>query len=156
MSCSIYAIIEYRRNVSLNTISDKCFEFISIACNKKIAINRVNMAEENITFLKNNEMGMEISNSYVFCIAEDFVKADFSQMDPLKGERLKELEQFLSYMLQDSITNKIRLYLMTSECYNEEDFTKINCEISGFTESYKETIFSKGSYAYEFIFDKHC
>ena len=154
MSRLIYTIIEYKKGCSLDVISDKCFQFISIACKKKIAINRVDMIDSTISYLKNNEMGMNISNSYIFCCAEDFVEADFSLPNPLEGAKLKDLEELLSNILNDPIVNRIRLYIMTSEVQNEADFKKITCNIDDFTRLYKEMLFSSGTYAYEFIFNK--
>lgn len=155
MSCIIYAIVEYEEGAKNESISINCFDFIAYACKKRVAINRVDYLEQDKQYLRRNEMGLDISDSYTLCIAEPFLEADFAAKDPFEGKRLKDLEDVLAYILDLSFVKRIRLYTMKTEEYNEDNFDKIHCPIQGFAEKYKDYFFfNLEDYTTEFIFEK--
>ena len=152
MSKIIYAIIQYKQDVSTDFISDDCFRIVSAACKRKIAINRI---DYNTQYLEKGEVGLDISADYIYCAAEDFLEADFSQDSPLEGKRLKDLERFVASLLQKEEITCVHLFVMTSEEYNRKAFQQFDCKITKFVRLYKDMIFTNFNYAYDFVFQKH-
>ena len=164
MSEMLYAIIKYEENTLDEAISDSCFDFVTEACSKKIAIEmiskRVSIGDgENyfnfitpinyiLNSLRKNEIVIELSNSYVFGEAEKILDDDYSVPYPPHIKRLKNLQGLLKYIFDIPIVKGLSVY-MCSDYYEEADFEVINCSIPEFAIVMKEKLLQKLSFGYK-------
>lgn len=169
MSDMLYAIIKYEENTLEEAISDSCFDFVTEACSKKIAIEMISKMVNNwdgenyfnfitpinyiLNSLRKNEIVIELSNSYVFGEAEKILSDDYSVPYPPHIERLKNLQGLLEYIFNRPIVKALNVY-MCDDYYEDADFEIINCSIPEFAVVMKEKLFQKFSFAYKGVFNK--
>ena len=169
MSEMLYAIIKYEENTSDEAISDSCFDFVTEACSKKIAIEmiskRLNIGDSENYFnfitpinyilnsLRKNEIVIELSNSYVFGEAEKILDDDYSVPYPPHIKRLKNLQGLLEYIFNIPIVKCLNIY-MCDDYYEEDEFEIINCLMTEFAIVMTEKLFQKLSFGYKCVFNK--
>ena len=93
---------------------------------------------------------LEISNSYIFCLAEDFLLNDLSLPCPSHILRLTPLQNFLKIIFNLDSIKEIDVY-MCSDYYEDNNFEDINCSINHFADIVAMKLKDKISYAYKYI-----
>ena len=153
MSKKLYAIIEFNPNIKLEVISDESFKIIEEASKRNLALYRMRMRAFNYDYLKDNEMYIEISNSYIFNEAEKILLDDHSIPVPSHIERLNKLQGLLEFIYNLEIVNKLSIY-MCDDDYVEDDFESVNSNLSKFSSEMKEKLYQQISYAYKCVYQK--
>lgn len=160
MSKRLYAIVKCGENISHEQISDDCFDIVTEACKRKIAINQLHYHDyvdrfwfEREVTLGKNTMMLELSNSYIFCLAEEFLLNDLSIPEIPHIERLTNLQGLLEFIFNLPNVDCISVYMCT-DYYEEEDFETINCSFADFAPIMKEKLNPTLTYAYKCIFSK--
>lgn len=156
MSLNLNVIIvfneRFKENIDLTEISDACFDIISEACKRKLAISQISFRDGIYQELQMNEMKMEICDSYIFGEAEKILRDDFSIPIPSHFIRLKNLQGLLEYIFNLSIVNEI-VVIMNDD--GNFDFVGIKCPLTDFANVMQELLFQKISFAYKCRFTKN-
>ena len=153
MSKKLYVIIEFNPNISLEVVSNESFKIIEEASKRNLALYRIRMRAFKYDYLKDNEMYIEISNSYVFNEAEKILLDDYSIPFPSHIDRLNKLQGLLEFIYNLEIVNKVSIYMCDDDCI-EDDFELVNCNLSNFSNKMKEKLYQQISYAYKCVYQK--
>lgn len=160
MSKRLYAILQYEENSSVENISDECFNVVAEACNRKIAINEIHHHDyidrfwfEREVVLGKNTVMLELSDSYIFCLAEEFLLNDLSIPETPHIERLSNLQGLFKYIFNSSLIASVSVYMCT-DYYEEDNFEIIDCTLQDFAPVMRENLKTKLTYAYKCIFTK--
>jgi hypothetical protein len=160
MSKRLYAVIKFDKNSSIENISEKCFNIVAEACKRKIAVNQLYYHDyidrfwfEREVILGKNTIMLELSNSYVFCLAEEFLLNDISIPKIPHIKRLDNLCGLFKFIFSLPKVEYINVY-MSSDYYEEKDFETINCSFEDFASIMVEKLKSTLSYAYKCVFSK--
>lgn len=160
MSKRLYAILQYEENCSIESISDECFNIVAEACKRKIAINEIHYHDyvdrfwfEREVMLGKNTVMLELSDSYIFCLAEEFLLNDLSIPETPHIERLGNLQGLFKVILDSTLVASVSVYMCT-DYYEEDNFETVDCTLTDFAPVMREKLKTKLTYAYKCIFTR--
>ncbi len=147
MSKTLYVSVSYMTDISLQILSEDCFRLFKVATENKIAINRVDHLDSPFD-LKNNEVGLEISNNYIIGEAEYFLLDSISIPTPSHKQRLQPLQNFLKLIYKCPFVNEIKLYITTDDPENKPAFSNIICPVENLSDYLSSILFQAWDYSY--------